>query len=229
MPADLGTPDPARWTEQEPERFGPMSGYAWRTDPRHVLFTLARYKFVAKLLAGRDRVLEVGCADAFGTRLVAQGIRWGVTAIDVDDTMLAAGREQSWAQGQWPKITLVEHNLLTAPLDGFDAAYAIDVLEHIPPRENRRFMSHLAKSITPDGVAIIGTPSLESQAYASAPSKEGHVNCQTMASLQSLAGHHFKTVFMFGQNDEVVHTGFGAMCHYLWAVAVTPRTYARAR
>ncbi len=206
-----------------------MSGWAWRNDPRHILFTLARYKFVAKLLEGRDRVLEVGCADAFGTRLVAQGIRWGVTAIDVDTDMLKAAQAQAWAQGDWPKITLVEHNLFHAPMDGFDAAYAIDVLEHIPPRENLRFMRNLAGSITPDGVAIIGTPSLESQVYASAPSREGHINCQTMASLKQLAGHHFKTVFMFGQNDEVVHTGFGPMSHYLWAVCVTPRSYARAR
>jgi hypothetical protein len=25
---------------------------------------------------------------------------------------------------------------------------------------------------------------------------------------------------MFGMNDEVLHTGYGPMCHYLWSVAV---------
>lgn len=226
----MTNPDSARWYEHEPERFGPMSGWAWRNDPRHVLFTLARYKFVAKMLEGRDRVLEIGCADAFGTRLVAQGIRWGVTAIDTDEDMLKAGREQAWAaEPPWPKITLFKHDILQTPIEGYDAAYAIDVLEHVPSGSSYLFLKHLAQSVTPDGVAIIGTTSLESQLYASEPSKEGHVNCQTMASLKSLASHHFKTVFMFGQNDEVIHTGFGAMCHYLWAVCVTPRTYSRDR
>ena len=225
----IGTPDPARWAEQPPEAFGPMAGYAWRTDPRHVLFTLARYKFVAKLLAGRDRVPEIGCADAFGTRLVAEGIRVSVTGIDIDAAMLEAARAQTWAQGQFPKIELAEHNIVHEPLAGFDAAYAVDVLEHINPMDNRRFFANVAASITPDGVAVIGTPSLESQAYASPPSREGHINCQTWASLRALAGHHFKTVFMFGQNDEVVHTGFGPMCHYLWAVCTAPRTWPRER
>ena len=51
-------------------RFGVMSNQAWRDDPRRLLFVLARYKFVAKMLSGRRHVLEVGCADAFGTRVV---------------------------------------------------------------------------------------------------------------------------------------------------------------
>jgi hypothetical protein len=28
---------------------------------------------------------------------------------------------------------------------------------------------------------------------------------------------------MFGMNDEVVHTGYAPMCHFLWALCVTPR------
>src|SRR5947209_14976226 len=64
-------------------RFGIMSNQTWRDDPRRLLFVLARYKFVAKMLSGKRRVLEVGCADAFGTRLVMQEVA-SVTAIDFD-------------------------------------------------------------------------------------------------------------------------------------------------
>ena len=51
---------------------GLMTNQAWQDDPKHLLFTLARYKFTAKMLSGRSSVLEIGCADAFGTRLVLQ-------------------------------------------------------------------------------------------------------------------------------------------------------------
>jgi hypothetical protein len=34
---------------------------------------------------------------------------------------------------------------------------------------------------------------------------------------------HFRTVFIFSMNDEVVHTGFSPMAHYLLAVAVGVR------
>ena len=35
---------------------------------------------------------------------------------------------------------------------------------------------------------------------------------------------HFDHVFMFGANDEVVHTGFLPMAHYLLAVGCKPRS-----
>src|SRR5437764_1144028 len=68
-------------------RFGIMSNQTWRDDPRRLLFVLSRYKFVAKMLGGKRRVLEVGCADAFGTRLVMQEVA-SVTAIDFDPVFI---------------------------------------------------------------------------------------------------------------------------------------------
>ena len=45
-------------------RLGLMINESWNQDPKRTLFTLARYKFVARMLSGRKHVLEVGCADA---------------------------------------------------------------------------------------------------------------------------------------------------------------------
>jgi hypothetical protein len=57
------------------------------------------------------------------------------------------------------------------------------------------------------------------QPYASPLSKEGHVNCKTMPDLKALMQRFFHNVFMFSMNDEVVHTGFYPMAHYLLGVA----------
>jgi len=54
------------------ETLGLMISHAWNNDPKRLAFTLSRYKFVSKILAGCNSVLEVGCADAFGTRIVQQ-------------------------------------------------------------------------------------------------------------------------------------------------------------
>ena len=214
--------DPRRWQQHTPERFGLMSGYVWATDPKRILFVLARYKFVAKLLAGKERVLEIGCADAFGTRLVAQVVP-EVMGIDCDRDMLEGAVK---TVGPW-LIDLRYHDLLTGPtlsqFGPFDAAYAIDVLEHIHPQNEDHFLANAIASVVPTGLVILGTPSLESQAYASEASREGHVNCKTMEQLRALCARHFSTVVMFGMNDEMVHTGFGPMCHYLWAVCAGPR------
>ena len=64
-------------------------------------------------------------------------------------------------------------------------------------------------------------PSLESQIYASPASKEGHVNCQSKKQLKRTLLKYFSTVFMFSMNDEVMHTGFAPMSHYLMAVCVS--------
>lgn len=46
-------------------RLGLMANESWNEDPRRSLFTLARYKFVAKLLSGKLRILDVGCGKGF--------------------------------------------------------------------------------------------------------------------------------------------------------------------
>jgi hypothetical protein len=39
-----------------------------------------------------------------------------------------------------------------------------------------------------------------------------------MPELKKTMQRHFHNVFMFSMNDEVVHTGFHPMAHYLFAV-----------
>ena len=82
------------------------------------------------------------------------------------------------------------------------------MLEHIAPESEDRFIGNIVASLVPDGVAIFGMPSLESQVYASKQSKEGHVNCKTGSALRETLRRHFTHVFLFSMNDEVVHTGF---------------------
>jgi 2-polyprenyl-3-methyl-5-hydroxy-6-metoxy-1,4-benzoquinol methylase len=197
------------------ERFGLMSNQVWHDDPKRLLFVLSRYKFVAKMLSGRHNVLEIGCADAFGTRLVRQEVKH-LTAVDFDPVFIKDALERM--NERWEFDCRV-HDILEGPVEGmFDGAYALDVLEHISPEQEDRFVANIVSSLTDHGVLIIGMPSLQSQVYASAPSKEGHVNCKDSHGLQALLSRFFHNVFIFSMNDEVVHTGFYPMAHYLFAL-----------
>ena len=192
-------------------RMGFMTSWVWHDDPKRIAFLLSRYKFAAKMLAGCERVLEIGCGDGFGSRVVAQdGIH--VTAIDFDPELLEAARATA---DERYSVEFRLHNVMQAPVSGrFDGAYSMDVLEHIRPEEEDIFLSNALASLDQDGVCVIGTPSLESQAYASKYSKLGHVNCKTQADLKQTMLRHFRNVFMFSMNDEVVHTGYSKMSHY---------------
>lgn len=193
--------------------FGGMAADRWEHDPKTLGFMLARYKFVARMLRYYRNVLEVGCNDGFGARVVRQHVG-SLMAVDIDAWAIAGAQARN--SPDWP-IEFAVHDFLKAPLPGFDGAYCLDVLEHIQPADEAAFLYNLSLSAP---VVVIGMPSLESQAYASPGSKEGHVNCKTSDQLRFTVSRYWDRVFMFGMNDEVLHTGFAPMTQYLFALGV---------
>lgn len=201
-------------------RLGLLKNWEWYDDPRRLLFSMARYKFVAKMFAGRESVLELGCGDAFCAPIVRQTVK-KLTVTDFDPVYIEDAKSRM--NDRWTFDAVVV-DIRTDPLPGrHDGIYSLDVLEHIPEREEDFVMRRIIEALMPNGAVIIGMPSQESQAFASPPSKAGHINCKTEPELRSLMLRHFHNVFMFGMNDEALHTGFGPMAHYRLALACGPR------
>lgn len=199
---------------------GVQGSASFADDPKHLVFALARYKFVAKMLHGYASVLEVGCGDGFGSTIVAQAVQ-RLTCVDVDAHSLERRADNVWLRRNTNMFT---HDIVAAPLnERFDAVYALDVLEHIPPEEEERALRNIVASSIEDGVVIIGTPNVTASAHASRQSQLGHVNLKSYESFKKTVERFYTHVFMFGMNDEVLHTGFGPMCHYLIALGVGPR------
>ena len=61
---------------------------------------------------------------------------------------------------------------------------------------------------------------ITAQHYASALSQAGHINMKSAETLRQTMESYFHNVFIFSMNDEVVHTGFHPMAHYLFAMGV---------
>ncbi len=199
---------------------GEFNSYHLISDPKRVGFLFARYKFVAKMLEGYERVLEVGCQEGLGSLLVAKSVK-KLVATDFYKPHIEScvGNTSSFAKN----IEFRWHDIIGGPIvEHFAGAYSLDVLEHIDPKQEDLYMANVALSLEEKGVFIIGTPSLESQKYASSASKEGHINCKSGEGLRLFCQNYFYNVFMFGMNDEVIHTGFLPMAHYLFAVCVDP-------
>lgn len=211
-----------RLIEGQEVELGPYFGHQVRNAPRHLLFTLARYKFAARMLPqGRKaRVLEIGCSEGIGTGLLGEAGH-EVLGVDGDADAIARARE-----------VMAKPNLRFECADfiggdfgagSFDAVVSLDVIEHIRPEDEAAFLANIVRHLTPDGICVIGTPNDTASRYASAASQIGHVNMFTAERLGETLARHFVHVFPFGMNDEVLHTGFPAMCHYLLALACTPR------
>lgn len=205
-----------------PATMGPWTSHIWRTDPRHIGFLLARYKFVAKMLSGKKRVLEVGCGDAVGTPVVLQTVG-NVHGIDFEPLVLNDAIKRYASEGI-SNASFSVHDMLKGPIKNtFDAAFSLDVIEHIPQDMELIFVKNIVSSLTDDAVLIMGTPNITANEYASPASKEGHINLKSAETLKKLLIDSFHNVFIFSMNDEVVYTGYSPMSHYLLAMGVGVR------
>lgn len=81
-------------------------------------------------------------------------------------------------------------------------------------------METVKKNLKEYGIAILGTPSLESQQYSGKHVKDAHVNVYTGEALYEMLKKHFHNVLLFTQNDELIHPGHLRMANYLIAVCI---------
>jgi len=193
----------------------------WRLDPKLLSFTLARHKFVAKMLSGYNKVLEVGCGDGFASRLLHDEVNV-LHSVDFDPLFIEEANKNK--DPDW-SVCFAIHDILSGSYllpngEQFDAVFSLDVIEHNTADQESTYLINITLSLKQGGVFICGAPSLESQVYASSFSKEGHVNCKSGNQLKKILSNYFEHTFLFGMNDEVLHTGFSPMCHYLFVLAV---------
>lgn len=206
--------------ECDPVELGRYTSDDYINNAKHIAFVASRYKFVAKMLAGKNTVLEIGCGDGFGAPFVASEVERLVCA-DINVPLLKDIEDRlTFLKNTTCEYFDFREKSYTEKVDAF---YLVDVIEHIFPDEEGVFMSNLSGSLTDQGVALIGTPNKSAEQYASEWSRQGHINLKTHDTLRELGLKHFENVFSFGMNDEVVHTGYGPMCHFLWILCVTPR------
>jgi len=196
---------------------GPYTSHIWRHDPKHLGFLLARYKFCGKMLSGKNEVLEIGCGDSFGMAVVLQTVE-KVHGIDIEPLVIEDNKKRV-EYGE--RVDFEVHDITDSPTKKkFDGAFSLDVIEHIPASLENKYFENISKSLKQDSVCIIGTPNVTAKQYASPASTQGHINLKSEEDLKSLLSGYFKKVFIFSMNDEVVHTGYGPMAHYLIGVGV---------
>ncbi len=201
---------------KDPAQLQPYTTHIWKEDPRHLLFLLSSYKFVAKMLEGKEKVIDIGAGDGFGIPVVAQTVKH-IHVIDWEILLMENNRKRlKHINCSFECMDITE----SKPADVFDAAYSLDVIEHIPQQREHLFFENICGCLSPNGVFILGTPNVTAESHASTGSREGHINLKSHQEIRKLLLKYFENVFIFSMNDEIVHTGFGSMAHYLLAMAV---------
>lgn len=194
---------------------GPYYSYQLRHTPRKMLFALSHYKFAAKMIGKGKTVLEVGCSEGLGTVLLAEFAK-KVVAVDMDAEAVAEAHRNFASE----KMEFRNLNFLGARIGKFDSFVSFDVIEHIYPKNENKFFRSICDNLKKDGICIIGTPNKAADAYASKVTKMGHVNLYDSDKLRQSMEKFFRRAFIFSANDELIHTGFYPMAHYLIGIGV---------
>jgi len=188
--------------------------YNFLTDPKRLGFVLSRYKSSAKFCAQSRHVLELGCGIGIGATMLAENGR-AYTGVDFDEPAIETARANLASE----RFRFIYDDFMGKRFGEFDAVVSLDVIEHIFPEFEEQYFETILMNLSPRGVCIIGTPNLTAAPYASHTSQLGHVNLYTQERLIKTLQKYFHQALPFGINDELLHTGYGAMCHYLLCAA----------
>lgn len=199
-------------------RLGPWTTNLLISDPRHLAFSLSRYKFVSKLFEAKNHILEIGCGDSFGSLVVAAN-KTAYIGLDIEPEII----QDNLKRLPMGNLNFFCHDILEGPIStNADAVFSLDVIEHIPPSMSGEFIKNMKMSTKNAGLILIGTPNVHAAMYASPGAKKSHINLHSHESLKELLLKEYKEVLTFSMNDEVVHTGYTKMAHYIFALGITP-------
>tara|TARA_B100000787_G_C16071952_1_gene240335 strand:- start:54 stop:746 length:693 start_codon:yes stop_codon:yes gene_type:complete len=209
-----------QYEERGPYKMGPWTSWMYRSDPKHLVFTLSRYKFVAKLLQGKKTVLELGGGDTFAAPIILQEVD-ELDVVDFEPIVIDAVEEYH------DKETLDKSNFIVADFTQeikyskkYDAVISLDAIEHIELSMEHVYLNNIVNALDQKGICIIGTPNKTASEYANPQAAITHINLKDAADMKAIGDKYFENSFLFSMNDEVVHTGFSPMAHYLFLLGV---------
>lgn len=193
--------------------FGRHWSFNFRNDPKRLAFVLSRYKFAAKMACKTGNILELGCSEGIGSTILGEFAQ-SYTGIDLDESAIQTALQNRISD----KFRFICDDFMGKKYGEFDAVVSLDVIEHIYKEFQDLYFETAMQNLSENGILVIGTPNVTSDQYASPASKLGHVNLFSQERLLQEMKRYFHQVFPFGMNDEVMHTGFSEMSHYIFCI-----------
>lgn len=171
------------------ERISSKGPDTWYTNFIYERLAFA-YRCAAGFISKSDSVLEIGCADGYGSRVLAAAAG-SVTGIDNSPEAVACAEARHAGANLSFRVCRGEE--LPFPEASFDKAVAFHVIEHIDADE--AFIAGLARALKPGGALILTTPN---RAHRLKPGERPwfkyHVREYDRDGLAALLSRHFSRV-----------------------------------
>lgn len=200
---------------------GPTASQQWLQAPEHLGMVIARYRASAALIGDAQSVLELGCGEGIGARILAKG-RTRYCGVDSDAESINLARQEY----RDDVISFAQLDVLAMgwlPGTAYQALVSLDVIEHVAAQDEEAFMNAALEVLVGHGVMVVGTPNAAFDHLASPQSKAGHINTYTHDRLHTLMSRYFHVVQSFGLQDTALHLGHPEARHYLMFAGIGPR------
>lgn len=176
------------------ERFLP-----WISESALAYEHLHRYAYAAMLVKGK-RVLDLGCGEGYGSRLLADAAS-SVIGVDIDEQIIGHAAAKYGA----PALQFIHGSITAVPLSedhSFDAIVCFEAIEHIEAHD--ALLCEVKRLLRPSGLFIVSTPNKVLYHDEAQFQNPFHVRELYFSDFQALLEHHFRNVSFLGQR---VHPG----------------------
>lgn len=150
-------------------------------------FILQNVRAVIGKLGRRVKIIDLGCGRGWITSSLS---RYG----DVVGVDLSPGS----AQKLYPNLRFIQANIAVDEVEGrYDVVVSSEVLEHMTPEDQRRYVEKASRLLVDGGYLILTTPnSVVAKKLDAEPSKLQLIeNWLEKGELESLLSAHFKVVY----------------------------------
>lgn len=115
---------------------------------------LARYRFAAKFVAGKD-VADIACGSGYGSLLLAKAGAKSVHGMDVSPEVIGYCKEQNNASNVI-FTTANAQDLSNVPDAAFDIVVSFETIEHLPSME--AYVDEMSRIVRSGGLFLVSTP-----------------------------------------------------------------------
>jgi ubiquinone/menaquinone biosynthesis C-methylase UbiE len=157
---------------------------------RHVI----AYEFALTKLSSEDNLLEVGCGEGYGTKMISSNVK-KIVGLDVDSDLIVYATEKYSSEN----CIYQYYDGKKIPFDNntFDAAISFQVIEHI--EDDRNYVSEVNRVLKPSGIFILTTPNrLTRLKDGQKPYNKFHIREYSPQQLEHLLTIGFNKVMVLG-------------------------------
>jgi SAM-dependent methyltransferase len=180
---------------------------------------LAKYTFASTFVDGKGYVLDVGCSDGYGSSILSNAGARKVTGGDIEPKAIEYAKNHYDHEGL--DFICLDATVLPFPSDSVDVIVALEIIEHLPEEEQRRFLPECRRVLKDGGLIICSTPN--KQVYTPTNIDRllnlnpSHIKEFYIAEFHDLLNEYFADVTLFGQwfmnsNETIAHKTFLTAC-----------------